>query len=97
MGAEPDQVPIQHARGQPGWVFHAAGPSTVAATGKAPGSEVSGISPLVPCVKQEQGRVWRHRAGNLAETLSWKEAAAGAARGPGLPKGHGPAGHGSLC
>lgn len=40
--------------------------------------------------------MWRHRAGNLAETLSCEEAA-GTKRGPGLPQGHGPAGHGSLC
>lgn len=55
-------------RGQPGWLFHPGDPSTVTAAGKAPGSEISGIFPLVPCVKQEQGgcggreqEIWRRR------------------------------------
>lgn len=68
----------------PGWSQHGD------SAGKAAGSGGSGVSPLLPCVKQEQGRVWRQRAGGLAGMLSGKEAGAARGgrcqRGPGLPK-----------
>lgn len=40
MGAEPwraDRAPGQQPRGHWGWMFHPGSPSTVTATGKAPG------------------------------------------------------------